>query len=225
MAIPFLLPLLFTAGSLAANTIGANKAASAMASVQNAERQRQKQMDEQAYAINDKSRDRFEDFEGKQGDKTSELADYFKGAATSEPTEAMTAAPQSDSNLVVASDAEAASAARARADDSAEKRAAFRSFGDLLGDFGRFGLRDAGELNMLRGFKRGSQSVLPMELEAAQQKGRGWMMLGDLLNVGAGITSPMALTASAPVDAWSGLRTVGSKVGGGGMFGGLSRLY
>lgn len=223
MAIPFLLPLLFTAGSIAANTIGSNKAASAMASVQNAERQRQKQMDDQAYAINDKSRDRYDDFENKQGEKTSDLAEYFKGAATSEPTEAMTAAPQSDSNLVVASDAEAASAARARADDSAEKRAAFRSFGDLLGDFGRMGLRDAGDLNMIRSFKRGSQSVLPSELQAAQQKGSGWMMLGDLLNLGAGITSPMAL--SMPADPWSGLRSVGSQVGGGGMFGGLSRLY
>ncbi len=203
MAMPLALPLLFMGGSMAFNTMAANKQANAIASANNAERLRQRKYDDQAFAINDQSRDRYEDFSGQQDERSESLAEYYKGAASSEPTQPISAAPKSDSNLVVSADAKASEEAGATNDANAERRAAVNSFGDLLGGFGRMNMRDAGELNTLRSFKRGSSSVLPYELQAAQTKGQGLRLIGDLLNVASSVTMPMALTAGgASTPAW-----------------------
>lgn len=196
MAFPsLLLPLLFTGGSMAVNTIGANRAADAIAGVNFRERQRQDRLDDQAFAINDRATERFDDIEGQKADRTTDLTEFFKtAAATPAPTEA--GLPKSDSNLVVSADAKAQDTARTKSNQRAENLADFRSLGSLLSDFAISGQRDAGELNTLRGFKRGFASILPTELAAAQQKGSGFRTLGDLLSLGAAITMPSALIAN-----------------------------
>lgn len=196
MALPFLLPALFTIGSIGANMIGANKAASAVASANALERERQDRFDDQAFAINNKARERYDNIDQKMGDETNDLAQLFKDAAAT-PTPHEAALPKTNSNLVINADAKAATETREKSGERAESLAGLRSLGSLLSTFGLQGQRDAGELNMIRGFKRGSASVLPAELSAAQMKGAGLRTLGDLLSLGAAFTTPAALTASA----------------------------
>lgn len=202
MGFPLLLPLLFTGGSILANSMGARQADRATASAMAAERLRQKRLDEEAYALNNAGRDRYSDFQGKQEDRKVDLTDEYNAALDSAPARPVAALPQSSSNLVVSNDASEAGKARAEAEDNSARRGALGSFGDLFGDISREQGRDAGVLGMIGGFKRGSQGVLPLELEAAAQKGKGWMMLGDLLSMGAGLAMPGAL--AAPNKWWLG---------------------
>lgn len=204
MALPALfLPLLFSGLSMGANMMGARKQDEALAAATTAETSRQKRFDEQAYALNDKATDRYDNVAEQQSDRTENLAQLYKDAASSEPVTQAVAAPQSSSNLVVASDARAKAKADARAENNAENLATLRSFGDLFGDLGRDQQRDASELNILGSFKRGSQSVLPMELQAAQSKGSGWRLAGDLFGAAGAIATPMALTAGG-LPGWFG---------------------
>ena len=149
MALPFLLPLLFSAGSIAANSIGAKKQSNELASVLNAERQRQKKFDEESYALNDASRNRYNDVQGTVGAASSSLADMFNAPTNEAPTAPAAALPQSDSNLVVSSE----NAAKAKAKSETDKRAvdlgALRGFGDALGGIGRLQGRDAGQLGLI----------------------------------------------------------------------------
>lgn len=188
MPLPFLLPLLFTAGSLAANSIGARKRDNEIAGVLNAERQRQKQFDEESYALGDASRNRYNDVEGTVGAASNNLAEMFNAPTNEAPTQAVAALPQSDSNLVVSSEAKARAGAKAETNKRATDLGALRGFGDALGGIGRLQGRDAGQLGLIGSMRRGSQAVLPQELDAAQTAGGGWMTLGNLLNVGAGLT-------------------------------------
>lgn len=195
MGIPFLLPALFTLGSMAVNTIGNNRAADAIATANRLESDRQDRLDNQAFQINAEATERFDDFGSQKEETSAQLADFFKEAAqAAPPTEA--AAPKTTSNLVVNADARASEAASQKNDSRAEALGDVRALGSLLGDFGRQGQRDASELNLIGAFKRGSASVLPAELAAAQQKGAGLRTLGDLLSIGAGFTMPGALTAA-----------------------------
>lgn len=182
-----LLPLLFMGGSIAANTIGANRQGRAIEGTLAAERARQQKFDNEAFALNDRMRDRYDDPTGDMAERSTKLADMYTAALDQPATEPVAALPQSDSNLVVASDATASADARADAEDNARRLGAFRGFGDYFGDMSRLQGRDSATLGQIGSFKRGSQSILPAELEAAQGKGRGWMMLGDILSAAGGI--------------------------------------
>lgn len=174
-------------GSIVANTIGAKKRDDAIASTMAAERMRQNKLDEEAFALNATMRDRYVDPVGDTAERSSALADMYTAALDQPSSRPVTALPQSDSNLVVTSDATAAAGARADAEDNARRLGAFRGFGDYFGDMSRLQGRDSATLGQIGSFKRGSQSVLGSELEAAQGKGGGWMMLGDLLSAAGGI--------------------------------------
>jgi hypothetical protein len=188
MALPFLLPLLFSAGSMAANSIGANRRDNEIAGVLNAERRRQKQFDDESYALNDASRNRYNDVQGTVGTASNNLAEMFNAPVDEAPAQPVAALPQSDSNLVVSSEARARAGARTETDQRARDLGALRGFGDALGGIGRLQGRDAGQLGLIGSMRRGSQAVLPQELDAAQTAGGGWMTLGNLLNIGAGLT-------------------------------------
>lgn len=193
MAVPFLLPLLFTAGSTIANTIGARKADSAIAAAQTAERIRQKRFDEEQNAITAQSQGRYDDFQSQQDKATSDLSGMFTEVMDAPAATPIAALPQSSSNLVVQSEAAAKDTARSEATDRARRLGEFRGFGDALGGIQRLQGRDNSQLGLIGSMRRGSQGVLPLELDAASQKGRGWMMLGDLLNLGSSILTGPAL--------------------------------
>lgn len=197
MALPLAIPLLFTAASVAANTMGANKAAKATSSALAAERARQNMLDGEAQALLAQSQNRYEDFGGQQDARESELAGMYTDALDAQPAKPIAGLPQSDSGIVVQSDATANAEARGDATDRARRLAAFRGFGDLLGDTSRLQARDASQIGTLGSFKRGSQAVMPTELNAAGMKGAGLRQLGDMFNLAAGITTGPALAGGA----------------------------
>lgn len=194
MALPALaLPALFMGGSVLANTIASRQQQGALDAAYGAERQRQRRFDDEARVVNERGRERYEDFGQQQEDRRGSLVDLYTQAQESAPARPVGAAPATGSNLVV----NATNTAQGRTDadlaDQAARRANFRSFGDILGDISTAQARDAGDLSMIGGFKRGSQSVLPSELQAAAARGGGMRLLGDLASLGAGVTLPHAL--------------------------------
>lgn len=194
MALPaFALPMLFAGGSLGLNVLASNKQQGAVNDAYLAERNRQNTLDAEARAINNRARERYTDFEGQQEERKSELADLYTQSMDSEPARPVGATPATSSNVVVNAEAKAGEETRAELDDQAQRRATFRSFGDLFGGITRDGVRDRGDLGMIGGFKRGSQSISGLEMQEAAQAGQGLRNLADLFSLGAGATMPGAL--------------------------------
>ncbi len=206
MPLPMLLPLLLGGASIGANYIGNQKAQNATAGAMAAERRRQNKLDEESYALNAAARDRYQGAESQVADKSAELSDMYTEALSQPASRPQAIAPQSDSSVIQNIDATTAESARADGQDRARRLGEFRGFGDFMGDAMRGQARDAGQLGMLGGFKRGSQGVLPLELEGAATKGQGWMMLGDLLNMASGMTLNKALMAPGAMGWMTGAR-------------------
>lgn len=181
-----------TAGSTVANNIAANKVQNARDDAMAAERIRQQGYDQEAAALNTQSQDRYKDFGGQQDDKATQLGDYFAeqqieaGNANAENAAAMVM-PQSGSNIVVQEEAKKRGEARDFANKNAAALGNLRSFGDLIGSIGRDQARDATQIGVIGGFKRGSSGIVPYELEAANSAGNGAKMFGDMLNLGGGV--------------------------------------
>lgn len=189
MVLP-LLPLLFMAGSTIANTIGAQKQQKALADTQAAERTRQKQFDHESFALNKNAEDRYTDISGKMDTKATDLASMFAAPTQEAPAAPIITTPQSTSNIVTSREGAATAKAKGETDKRAVDLGRLRSFGDILGDASRMQGRDAGQLGLIGSMRRGSQAVLPMELQAAQSKGNGWRLFGDLLSAGGGLLGP-----------------------------------
>ncbi len=186
---PFLLPLLFTVGSVAANTIAAGQQARAAQAANDAERVRQQAFNEQSMALNEQSRSRYETAADDTRETGSRLAGLYETALTSAPSRPIAEAPPSDSNLVVSRDATAQGGAMADTADEARRFGQFRGFGDFMTNAGMGLARDASEMGVINSMRRGSQSVLPMELDAASKKGAGMRTLADALQLGSVVTS------------------------------------
>lgn len=165
--------------SYAANAAAQAKVQSARDDAMAAERIRQSGLDKEAAALNTQSQDRYQNFEGQQGEKAKQLADYFTGQQVGAPAPDE-AVPASSSNIVVQEQAKQAAKAKEFTDRTGTALGALRSFGDLLGETSRLQARDASQIGQIGGFKRGSSNVLGYELEAANQKGNGLKMLGDI---------------------------------------------
>lgn len=197
MAFPLLLPLLFTVGSTVANSMAAARQAKARDNALAAERIRQRGLDQEAQALNARAQDRFEGFEGKQGETATKLGDYLATADVQPDVanaQAASAMPTTQNNIVTREMAKKAGDAKRFTDRQAESLGNLRSFGDLLGDTSRMQGRDASLIGQIGGFKRGSSNVLPLELEAAMQKGGGLRLLGDILGGLGSIGMTSALT-------------------------------
>lgn len=190
-----------SAGSMVANNAAENRIAKARKNATEAERIRQRGYESEAAALNDQSQGRYKNFQGKQADKTAQLADYFTGQnqglptgseANGAPAEVM---PTSGANNIVTQEiAKQKGKAKAFGDQQGRALAAMRGFGDLLADNSRLQARDASQIGQIGGFMRGSSAVLPFELEAANAKGAGMQQFGSILGaagqlgIGAGLS-------------------------------------
>lgn len=229
MPIPFLLAAALMAASAGANYIGSKKAQGAQQDAMQAERIRQKKYDKQAYQTNDKSRERYKDFEGQAAQQETSLADLYAQDAPEAPIATM----PTSSNISVARGAEEMGKAKAETDDRGRRRAALMSLGETFGGIDRGLSDDFSHLNQIDSFRRGSQGVLPLELEEAQNAGNGWRLAGDILGGVGSIASMGALTGaeipglpgifagSAPIAAGGAMRPMPrpkpGAVGGGGL--------
>ena len=190
-----------TAGSTVANSISQGQITRARNDALSAERIRQNTYDQEAQGLNEQSRNRYNDFEGQQDQKASELGQYFtdqkieagnqNAAAVAEQT-----IPQSGSALTVREEQKQRGKATDYSNQQGEALGGLRAFGDLLGGISREQARDASLIGQIGGFKRGSSNVVPLELEAANQKGQGAKLFGDLLGLGGSLALSKGLGGS-----------------------------
>lgn len=196
-----------TIGSVGANYVANQQAQNARNDAMAAERIRQRQLDQEAAGLNNQSRDRYENFGDQQGERAGKLKEYYADVGNRITAPLPTEAPigSKASGVVAQEMAKQGAKADAFADQQNTALAGKNAFGSLFGDISRLQARDAGLVGQLAGFKKGSAGILPLELEAAAQKGAGLKLAGDILG---------------------GLGSIGVKAGlGGAGAGGLSSLF
>ena len=216
--------IILTAGSTVANTIAANKVDRARAEAMRAERTRQGKLDQENDALNLTSRERYQDFEGQQNERGTQLGDYFaeneaaSAAADHQAVDAML--PTSGSAITVQEAQKQSGLAKAFTDQQGQALGNLRAFGDVLGGIGREQARDAGSIGQINSFKRASSGLVPLEMEAANEAGAGARMFGDILNLGGGLLMNGGFGSGArAIDPWAGMRSVGSTGGSIRLFG------
>lgn len=170
-----------TVGSTVANNAANNQAASARSSALSAERTRQGALDQEAEALSTRSQDRFQNVEGQREEKATSLGDYFAQPQTAGAANEAAALPQSSNSIVTREMNRKSDEAQDYVGRQGQALAEMRSFGDFLGDTSRMQGRDASMIGQIGGFKRGSSNMVPLELDAASQKGAGMRMLGDIM--------------------------------------------
>jgi hypothetical protein len=181
------------AGSIGANAIGAKKQDNALAGAMATERLRQKQYDDESFALNDAARGRVEAAPAQIETRGDDLAAMFAGNGQEAPAEPIITTPASSSNVVMSREGAAMDKAKASTDARAGNLGELRAFGDVFGDVSRMQGRDAGQLGLIGSMRRGSQSILPMELEGAQGAGGNWRLLGDILSAGSMFAGPSGM--------------------------------
>jgi hypothetical protein len=190
------------------------------------ERARQDEFAEKAAAQNAAARDRYRDAEAQQQAKATDLQALFRDAPTTADgaladanVSAASVLPSATSDILVREQGKQRDATEAFTGQQADARARLRSFGDLFSDIGTATARDAGYIGQTNAARQGSANVLPYELEAANQKGAGLRLLGDVLK-GLGsiaLTGGMAGAFSAPAATAAGVG--GGAAGAGGAAG------
>lgn len=173
--------LALTAGSAVVNSIAAGEDARARDSVLAAERIRQNQYDQETAALNAQSQDRFVDFEPQMEAKQQSLGDYLETRIADPNAAVPSALPSSSSGVVNQEREKRASEAQDFVDQQSGALAGLRSFGDLLGDISLLQGRDARQIGTVGGFKRGSQNVVPLELNQAAKAGDDMRLFADIL--------------------------------------------
>lgn len=204
--------------SMAINAANEGSAARARESAMNAERDRQAALERERAALVDKGRDRYTGFEGQQADSAKRLGDYFQTQATpAPPAEIAPGAPGAGNVAVTQEIANQRSKVGRYGQQQNQALGGLRAFGDVLGDIGVKQARDTGTIGQLNGFSKGSSAVLPLELEAANNK-RGSGLFGDVLNLGGRVALGAGLAGMGPSfggpDAWTRVTYKGVSGGG-----------
>lgn len=216
----FSLPMLFglglTAGSIGLNSVVANQRQKAVDNAMLAERLRQQGYQREAEALNAQSQAQYENFGDKQAQKEADLSALFQSQAAT-PTDAGAAnaiagavMPTSSNDIVTRETAKQSDQAKTFTNQQGAALAKMRSFGDLLGDTSRAQARNASQIAQVGSFRRGSQDVLPLELDAAQRKGQGLATLADILG---GLGSVATMGAAGGATSLGGIFGLGGAVG------------
>jgi hypothetical protein len=191
-----------TIGGIAATGLSVALNSAAQSQVQNArdealtaEQLRQKQLDQQAAAVNNQSRQAYTNAPKKQADRGKQLGEYFTSQQAQAPRE--NALPTTASNITVQENAKQADKAQAFTDKEGQALGQLRSFGDLMSANSLLQARDASQVGQLAGFKQGSSAVLPYELDDANHAGDGLKLFGDIVGGVGGLVTQKALS-SAP---------------------------
>jgi hypothetical protein len=187
-----------SAGSAVANNAAANQQAQAQAAAMAAERSRQRVFDDEGRGVNEQARNRFENISEQQDQKTRDLTEVFSGEANRGADVISAALPRTSSNITMQNDERERGRASDFANQQGEAMARMRSFADLFGGLGRDTAQDASQIGMIGGFKRGSQGVLPFELEAASMKGQGLRTAADIMSGLGGIGLNAGLSGANP---------------------------
>ena len=184
-----LIALALTAAGTAASAAGARKAQKAQAGAREAERWRQKGFQDEADA---RAADNFSKT-GKDATDTGMVkAEADRKAASDaavaevrapvEATGANLAGDSSGAKLVASENASQAARGLGYAIQQGAAKAKLASFGDVGFENAIMNARTNQDLARIANFAKGSADVLPVELEAAAQKGQGLRTLGSILS-------------------------------------------
>lgn len=204
MCDPITAGIALTVASVGANSFAQSQITKARDSAMEAERIRQRGLDQEADALNLKSQDRYKDWGAKQEETGQNLADYFNSnqvPAEQRPQDI----PAPTNNVVVAEQQKQTAKAKAFGQQQGQALGNLRAFGDLLGDTSRAQARDATQIGQIGNFKQGSSNVLGMELDAANQAGGSMKLLGDVLggfgnvSLNAGLSGKSLFGGKSPV--------------------------
>jgi hypothetical protein len=178
--------LALSAGSAVVNSMAATDDAKARDNVLAAERIRQRGFDQETMALNNQSQNRYVGFEPQMQDRAQSLGDYLSSRVAPDPNSTVPSAlPSSSSGVVNQEVDKQRGEAQAFVDQQTGAMADMRSFGDLLGEISIGQARDAGQIGTVGGFKRGSNGIVPLELNQAAKTGDDMRLFGDILG-GAG---------------------------------------
>lgn len=201
--IPLILALGLSGAGIGANMIGARQADKAQAAVMAANRTRQSALDDKAFAVNKGAQDRFRGFEEQQAAREADLAELLTQRPEGEEPEI--ASPPTSSNITLQRTGVEKAKAKEYTDQQGQAKARLMSLGDLFGDIDTAFARDAVDVSQIDRFKRGWLDVLPVELDAAAQKGQGWRLLGDILGGAGSVATMGALTGATLPGSLAGL--------------------
>lgn len=178
--------LALSAGSAVVNSNAASADTRARDAVLAAELRRQSGFDTEAAALNKQSQERYVDFAPQMAERTGSIGDYLSSSVVPDPnSSAPSPLPSSSSPIINQEIDKQRGAAQDYVDQQTGALANMKAFGDLLGEISIGQGRDATQINTIGGFKRGSQNIVPYELNEAAKAGDGMRFLGDLLG-GAG---------------------------------------
>lgn len=180
-------------GGVLANSEAENQVSGARSGVMNTELARQFGYDSQAQGINNQARDRYAKTGADMDERKKSIGDFYAANNGGLPTAGPTAGamPASQSGVIVQEGKRQEAKTDAFNTQQNGASANLRSFGDVLATKSLGTARDAGELGIVNGFKAGSNSVLPLELQSANSAGNDMKMLGDVLG-GAGQAATFA---------------------------------
>lgn len=194
MCDPLTIAVGLTAAGSAAQIMGQQKAQKAMRGAQEAERIRQKSYQSESDAAFAASKDR-----ASRGSQDMEMAKAVadRKAAYDAATQSAQApvAPEGANlagdqagNAVVASEVAKQSArGLGFAGQQGNAKAALQGYGDVQLGNAIYNARQLQEQARIGNAMQGSASILPLEMQAAQQKGQGLMTLGSALAAGGNI--------------------------------------
>lgn len=212
-----------TAGSVGANTIAANRAASAREDVLKAERIRQAGLDAQASAINKGTRDSYSNFTGEQAGRGAALGDMLVQASSAPANDANSVLPATSSSVVARESAARSGDAKDYVTQQGQALGNLRAFGDLFGEKSRLQGRDAALVDQIGGFQQRSAGILPMELDQAALAGSNWKLAADIMGGLGSVGTAYGLTRGTP--ALLGRAAPAAAAGASAPAGGLSSFF
>jgi len=194
MCPPAIVALALTAAGSAAQAAGARRAAKAMAGARTAESIRQKGFQDQANAIVDDSLNK----SGKDATDKGMADAAAQRAAASDAAVADVRAPIEATGKNIAGDQTVNAVMASEGDVAANKnlgyatqqgraKANMLSFNDVTFQNAINNIRAGQQLNTTSNFMRGSSNVLPIEMEAASNKGQGLKTLGNMLSTAGSV--------------------------------------
>lgn len=198
MCDPLTISLALTGGSVISNALAQGQDARAREDALEGERYRQAQLARESDALNDQSRQGFDNLGAEQDQRSSELAQYFTTAPESANTavdkanaSAASVMPSATNDIVQREIQKQGDAAKAFTGQQGEALGGLRAFGDVLGRASLDQARNAGYVGQVNGFRQGSTNVLPYELEDANKAGDGLRFFGDVLGLAGSAVAPM----------------------------------
>jgi hypothetical protein len=173
---------LASVGSAALNGAAQGQVNAARGAAQRAENERQDRWEEQIRKLREQSLGRFANVPSDMAGRAQTVADFYKASGGSLPSSGVTAGviPQTN-GLVAREGTNQMNKVAAFNDQQGKALGNLRSFGDVMAGANRGVAIDNGLISGIDSMRRGSSTVLPLELQNANNAGNGLKTFADIL--------------------------------------------